>query len=322
MPRLGYRTRIAHSQEVTWGNAVARDGSLRVTRHNIERKVAKKKLPVLAHATTSLAQSMHYTASDKVMGSMTAVFQLEGMGRFLEMAFRKAVATTGSNPYDHVYMLGLASRSMTLELVDWDHATAAEIAEVAEGCVCTGWTLEGRVGEPLTMTLNIVGQTTGGETTATAIGSAPYTTNGAPVLFHQATTKFTWNASAAALVRSFRITVDHKLLIEEDFGSTNPVEPIPNDHAAITVELDLRWESAVYSAGMTSGTVADASMVFTVGSSLLTINLESCYVDDVSTDRSTPGVISQRARLVAQSDGTTEAVKFTVRNTQTSGVAV
>lgn len=322
MPRLGYRTRIANAQESTWGTAVARDASIRVVRHNIERKVSKKELPVLAHGTTSFAPSMHYTASDKVMGAMTVVFQLEGMGRFLEMAFRKAVATTGSNPYDHVYMLGLVSKSMTLELVDWDHATAAEIAEVAEGCVCTGWTLEGRVGDPLMMTLNVVGQTTGGETTATAIGSAPYTTNGAPVLFHQATTKFTWNASAAALVRSFRIAVDHKLLVEEDFGSTNPVEPIPNGRAGITVELDLRWESAVYSAGMTAGTVADATMVFTVGSSLLTINLESCYVDDVSTDRSTPGVISQRVRLVAQSDYTTEGVKFTVRNTQTSGVAV
>lgn len=322
MSYQGITARLGHAQETTFGTAVARDASLPVISVDLHRVIPRADVPRLYQSASSYVAEYYYNQGDRVEGTVVVEALYEGLGRFLEVAFRKNVSTSGSGPYDHVYMLGLGSTkpSLTLEKVWYDTATAGDLAEVYEGCYIPSWSYEVRTGQYAQWSFSVVGETSGGQTSATAIGSAPITTTVVSAYFNESGA-ITWNGNTIGLVRMMRVSCDHSMPVRMGLGSLNPKQPFPTGRARVQIELEIDWDVAAFNAGLSAGTMGDFAVVFTSGTKLQTWAGESCYIDSATAPVDTVGILTQRVVLIPRTDLTTEGLKLTIRNAQTSGVA-
>lgn len=322
MPYFGYVGRCTHAQETTFGTAVTGDASVPFISMDVRRVPRRMPIPRLRHGVNSLVQVTTFTASDHVEGMLEVEAFAEGMGRFYELAFRKDVSTTGSDPYDHVYMMGPAAGptkpSMTLGKVF--SSGAAEVADVYEGCVIPSWEFSSAINEPCRWRFNILGETSAGQGAAVAIGSAPISAATA-FYFNNVTTQPTWNGTAVACTRRITISCDHNMPPRFGHGAVTPIQPFPTDRPRLRIALEIDWSETLFQAGLIANTVGDFSVVFTNGARIMTWNAESCYVDSATSAVDTPGILTQRIELIPQTDDTTEGLKMTMRNATASGVA-
>lgn len=321
MTYLGFTGRVEHAQETTFGTAVTCDAAVPVISCDLHRVVPNDVVPRLYQAAASLAPTAEYRTADRVEGSIVMEAFTEGIGRFMEVAFRKDVVTAGAGPFTHTFMLGLGSTksSLSLNKVWYDTATAGEKAVKFEGCYIPSWSFEVRTGSYAMWNFSIVGETSGAETTPIGTGSAPITTNVIPLYADQAGA-VTWG-SAVGLVRSFRVSVDHSMPVRMGLGSLNPKAPFPTGRAQVSVDLEVDWDSALFNAGLTARTQQDLTVSFTSGSRIYAWTLESGTVQTATSAVDTPGILSQRITLRGFSDLTTEAIKLVITNAQSSGVA-
>lgn len=323
MPYLGHVGRVEHARETTYGSAVTCDAALAVISCDLHRVVPNEVAPILAQGLASLAPTEEFRTADRVEGSIVCPANCEGLGRFLEQAFRKDVTDGGTGPssYTHIYMLGLGATkpSLSLNKVWYDTGTAGEKAEKYEGCYIPSWTFEVRTGSFAQWTFNIVGETSGGETTPIGTGSAPLTTSPTALYFNQAGA-VTWG-SAIGLVRSFRVTCDHSMPVRMGLGSLNPKAPYPTGRASVLVDLEVDWDSSLFNAGLSARTQQDLTVTFTSGTRSYAWQLESATVQSASSPVDAVGILMQRVQLRAFTDLTTEGVKLTITNSTSSGVA-
>lgn len=320
---IGLTGRVEHAQETTFGTAVTCDAALPVISCDLHRVVPNTVVPRLYQSPGSFAPTEEFRTADRVEGTIVTEAFASGLGRFLEVAFRKNVSTTGSGPYVHVYALGLGSTkpSLSLNKVWYDTTAGAEKADKNEGCYIPSWTWECRTGSFAQWTFNIVGETNGGQTTPIGTGSAPVTSSLIPMYFDQAGS-VAWNSVSIGLVRSMRISVDHAMPVRMGFGALTPKQPFPTGRAEVMVELEIDYDTNTFNAGLTTRTSSDLTVTFTSSSSAIYAwHIESATVQTVTNAVDQPGILTQRVTFRGFSDLTTEGVKLSITNSQASGVA-
>jgi len=323
MPKHGHQLRCAYGRETTWGTAVTPDRSFRIVRWSMKRDVPKVKRPYLLHSTASTNVRKHFRTADNAGGQVEYEFNLEGMGPLLADAFGAAPTTSGAGPYVHTFKLGLGQTvGATLQGTWYDDDAAADRGEIFEGCVASRTELSWRIGETGRMVVDYIAETSGGITsTLTAVGSSPYTANDLPAIFNQAG-NIVWNSATVAVVRSVKITIDHKIERRPKIGALTTAKPLKSDHADILVELECEWEGTTFDAGLTADTEASFTVTFTNGSASVAITAHNAYVDSCDQPISGAGIVSQTVRLRAQSDGTNEGIQFALTNSQSAYDAV
>lgn len=319
MAKSGYGLRGAYGRESTWGTAVTPSRSFRLVSSTLERVVPKERRPYLLHATSSANTRAHIRTADNVAGTVVYEFGHEGMGPLVADAFGAAPTTSGAGPYVHTYKLGIGQMvGATLQTSWYDNDTGTERGEIFEGLVASRAEWSVRIGESARLTVDYMGQTSGGETgTLTDTTTAPYTTNDLPALFNQAGS-VVWNSVTLAVVTSIRVSIDNKLTLRPFIGSLNTAKPLRNDHCEIMVELDLEWQGTVFDTGLTADTEASFTVTFTNGSAILAITGHNAYVERCSRPISTAGLIRQTVTLRCQSNGTNEGVSFVETNSQSA----
>ena len=314
-PNLGRGSYVGFGVEGTWGTAVARTHWFRLVSSNVRRVVEKIKRPVLAEATGSRNRAKHAVGSDKVTGTIEILVGYEGFGPLWKNILQGTPSTSGPSGglYTHTYPLATGLQiGLTMELI---RGTGS--AEVFEGVLISKATISIDAGGFMTVSLDIIGETSGGPTSA---GSPTLTTNEIEVLHHHAGT-LGWN-SGTYYPKKLTLTLDNKLADRMLLGSKLTAKPAPSDFLEVTAAVDLEWSADDFDSGWTADTESDLAITFTgTGSRTITFTLHNAYIDDSDHPLTAPGIVMQSAKFVGQSDGTDEGFSVVVANTQSSATA-
>lgn len=316
MPYLGINSAVGFGSETTWGTAVARTVWFRLVSEDMRRVVEKRPRGVLAEASASGNIRSHYRAKDTVAGKIVYLAGYEGQGMILQHALWGTPSTTGPSGaiYTHTFLMGSAppTGGLTIEVIRGNGT-----AEVFEGCRISKITMEIEAAGLMRVTLDIVGETSGGRVSA---GTATYTTNELDIIHSQVGT-FSFNA-VNYTARRLMIELDNKLAERHLLGSLNLKEPKQGDFREVKVTADAEWESDTLQAAYTADTESDLAFTATgTASRTWAATLHNAYIDDDSAAVSQVGVVPQTTVFRGQSDGTDEGLKIVVANTQSTATA-
>lgn len=314
---VGRNSAVGFGVESTWGTAVSRTHWYRLVSASVKREVSKVGRGVLNESTGSANRRSHYISSDFISATVEILVGYEGLGLLLQQIVRRAPSTTGPSGsiYTHVFHLGVTDPvGLTMEVI-----AGTGSAQVYEGCVITKAVFKIEAGGLMRLTLDLIGETSGGETGA---GTPSYTTSELEVLHHQAGT-ISFN-SVNYTAKSLTWTVDHKLARRQLLGSKLTKQPLPSDFADVMLDVELEYDSdsGALHAALSADTQGDATITFTGASSrTFTVLAHNAYLESVDQPQNTVGVLPLSARFRCESDGTDEGLKITVQNTQSSATA-
>lgn len=201
-----------------------------------------------------------YLVKEMARGTITFEFTYEGLLMVLDMCSGTGTfgsaggATTGTNPYTHVFKPKSILNSYTIEI--YKNLPSGKCHR-ALGCKATGWRITGAAGSGqgafLMLEVDIVAKKL--ETNQTPTAALTVATR-VPALFHHATTVDDGTADSAAdiRVRSFDLKVATALHDDRDYlGSTTPDEFLRSDRVRTTIsfvkELTTRTLLDAYKAG-------------------------------------------------------------------------
>lgn len=311
-PFLGDGAAVGFGAEVTRNSAVSRTHWFRLISHSGGRVVETSPRASLAAGTGNALPSDVFKKSDRVKGSLVLECTYEGMGLILKHLFHKAPTTLGAGPFTHTQLLGRDyDLSLTMELI---YGTGS--AEVFAGVVFSKGTFDIRPGEPVRLTLEYFGYTSGGRVAA---GTPSYTANELYWNGAEGAT-ITWNGLTPD-VRSMRWIVDHKLAERAVVGSYHGGAPMPSgNRTEVAIEVDADYASDDLYDAYLANSRADIEMTFTLDARSVAFTAHNAYLDTNSIDVSTVGVLPEKIRFLALTTGTDGLSVVTV-NTQASAVA-
>jgi len=312
-PVFGRNAYIGLGAEVTPGTAVALTHYLRVSSASIQQKSTRSGVPVLYQAG-GVTHRYELETQRAVAGDTEIPVSFTGFGVIFKAALGSS-ATTGSGPsYVHTYTPAAALTSYTVSL---QKGTGG--SETFAGMYANTIEIATEAGSgALTCSIGWMGMTGGGDDSALSFGSSTATKW---VAAHHAAT-LSFNGQTYAL-QSATFKLDNKLEEIRTLGSKTATAIARSDFAEATMEIVVYDDSAgsLYDAHL-SGDVSDASIEFTNGTESITFHFESATIQDF--DMTFDGVDKRAKKVTFKgfSDGTNEAFKITVGNTQSSATAV
>lgn len=316
-PYLGRGAAIGFGEESTWGTAVSRTNWLRVTNLSIVREIEYLPRNHLGHrgATSANRRAERYKSADNISGSFEFEAAYDDSTLLLLKHALGAVSTTGSGPYVHAYTLAEAlPTGLTIEAIYGNGS-----AEVFEGCMITQLTLSIESGGLMTGTAEIIGQTSGGLTSA---GTPTYSSAGNPILHHQAG-NFTFD-SLDDKVASMELVVNNNLTRRLLLGSALTQQPVRGDFQEITLSVTREYDTDDLHADFLAQTNADAAITFTgTGNNVAAFTFHNAELtsNPHSGGVTGPGIIEQTLEFVCLSDGTNEGLAVSVTNDNASATA-
>lgn len=314
---LGRNSYLGIGEESTWGTAVSRTHWFRLVSSSVKRVVEKRPRGVLAEVSGSANRRGHYIASDNVEGSVEILAGYEGIGLLLKHILHGAPTTSGPSGaiYTHAFKLGTQEYAgLTLEIIK-----GTGYAEVFEGCVVTKATLKIEAAGLMRITLDVIGQTSGGEASA---GTPTLTTNELDVVHHHAGS-LTFNSVSYA-PRSVTWTVDNKYARRQLLGSKLTARPARSDFLDIFADVELEYDSDTTAlfAALTADTQSDLSLSFAgAGSRVFQIIVHNAYLETLDMPLNGVGVLPMSLRLRGESDGTDQGFQVNVQNEQATATA-
>lgn len=322
-PVVAHQTRVALGIESTWATGVTPDRSIRVVSCNLARFVSKEAAEHMLHSASSRNAARRVLTEEGFGGPVVAEALYEGMGVLYKAGFG-SLATTGPSGgiYTHVYSIQLAAApSLTLEQIQYDAGAPGYRGLTGVGCMVDSFTIRGRVGKVVMIEAELMGKAgTDTTTTVTDTTTAPFTTTHSPVKFHKAGT-ITWNA-VTLRVTGFTATIKQGLERRVAFGALTTAQPV-GTRQSVTVQLEVEWDGATFDQGLTDDTSAAFALPFTDGSNQFNLAAAAAVVTGMSRPVSGNGIVKATISLVCFSDlSANEGLTLTVKNTQSSGIAV
>ena len=305
---------IGFNQEDTWGTAKSRaeaDGGVwrPLISSSLLRTVEKVPRPTLKTGAAGAMRRSHYVQADNAGGT----FQIEASYRSMGMLCKHlmgAVATSGTNPYTHVYTFtDDVPEGLTIENV-----RGTGTAEVFEGCRLSQGVFAVSAGGLMTFEGTVIAQTSSARGSA---GTITYGGTDAPILHSQAG-QFTFNSATYDLI-DMSLTVNNALATRQHLGSSTTAKPLRSDFQSVEMSITVEVEDALYAAFL-ADTESDAHITFTDGTRSFRIDLQNAYLSTASDPVSDANVVRQTITLVGQSDGTDEGQKLTVLNGDSTGI--
>ena len=295
----------------TYGDAVGRTNWRPLISSSLTRTIEKVPRPTLRVGGAGAMRRSHYIQSDNAGGSFTIEASYRSLGLMLKHLMG-AVATTGTNPYTHVYTF--ADDVPTGLTIENNRGTGT--SEVFEGCRLNTGTFTVSAGGVMTCDFDVIAET-GAATPRASAGTPTFEATDAPILHNQAG-QFTFGGATYDLI-DMTLTVNNALAVRQHLGSTVTAKPLRSDFQSVEMSITLEVEDALYAAFI-SDTESDAHITFTDGTRSFRIDLQNAYLSTVSDPVSDANVVRQSVTLIGQSDGTNEGLKLTVVNGDSTGI--
>lgn len=302
---------IGFGAESTYGTAVSRTNWRPLISSSLTRTIEKVPRPTLRVGGAGAMRRSHYIQSDNAGGSFTMEASYRSMGLICKHLMG-AVATTGTNPYTHVYTF--ADDVPTGLTIENNRGTGT--SEVFEGCRLNSGSFAVSAGGVMTCDFDVIAET-GAATPRASAGTPTFEATDAPILHNQAG-QFTFGGATYDLI-DMTLTVNNALAVRQHLGSTVTAKPLRSDFQSVEMSITLEVEDALYAAFI-SDTESDAHITFTDGTRSFRIDLQNAYLSTVSDPVSDANVVRQSVTLIGQSDGTNEGLKLTVVNGDSTGI--
>ena len=298
--------------EVTWGTEVARTETIMPSPGfaGLMRKINYAPIPSLGVPGDPVSMAMaHYVESDVSEGDWGCHLPYDGNALELLYYAMGAVATVTGTPNVHTFTLdGQGLPGITWEQVGGTHASM-DPAEVFVGVVITSFEISCKAGEIAQIKFSLIGKSSGGKVAA---GTATIETPS--LLQHHQAGQLTIGAVSLTL-DSFALKVDLKRKGYNTLGSVNIAEPVPDDFAEVTLDIEYGLSTNAVHGVYLADTGGDAVLKFTgTGTKEFEITVLNGYVSDLSDDQGKVGRLTQKATIKGQSDGTDYGLKIVVKN--------
>ena len=302
--QFGRSAFIKYEEETTYGTAVTPAISNRVTSVSLSRSQERERTTHLSQSDAAFAVST-FDAFEQAGGSVEMPLFYKGMGMLFKAAIGGTPATTGSNPYTHVFEPTTVLPSLT---ISFQRGTGS--VETFEGAMVSTMTISCEAGAEASASFEFIAETASARTTAIT----PTFGDGAQVFHHQAGT-LSYNSNTYT-VRSFEFTIDNKLERVNNLGSKLTGQPQISDvrEVMITCTLDLA-DNNLYNSQL-AGDQSDVSLTFTAGADSMTFLLRNAKITDYSDDVTSFGRIERTVTFMGLADVSVPetAFKFTMVN--------
>lgn len=231
----GLDAQIGYVVESTWGTAAVVTRFLPLISETLSKDIERVE-SASTFAGQQVIRSAQWTAGNaKISGDIQHELYDQSFGLLLRAAFG-TVSTSGTAvPYTHLFWPADASVGFTTQVgIPTTYGTVVPFTY--EGCKVQSWELGIKAGENATWGMSIVAEE---ERMGTALATASYAANLRP-----------WHARSASLtiagvshnVKGFTVGGDNSLAAERFFlGGTTIGEPLRQDFAAYTGQLDIEW---------------------------------------------------------------------------------
>lgn len=309
-PYLG-RGAIGFGEESSWGTAVARSHWLRVISASVSRVREKRARPhLMGPGEPSAVRRTHYVARDIVEGSFEVEVGYQDASLLLLKHALGAVATTGTDPYDHALTLSRElPTGLTIEQVIGEKPDGTKIGEVYTGCLITRLVLRVTGTEIMRATIDVIGKTSAGKVSdsSPSFGASDF-----PVQARFGST-LAWDNLTGKLTE-MELTVDNRLTERMLLGDLNGSRPARSDHAEVTMRATRELDETTAYASYLADAEEDAVISFPDSPRDFEITLHNAYADSVDEGLSGAGIQTQTLELRGQGDGTNGGLKIEVTN--------
>ena len=316
MPNYGLGTKVSFGEESTAGTAVSRTVAAPVLSVDFQQK---RESDTLKHLLGS-GSTRNPTSMIDVRKTTTGTVELDAYyaGGVLGLLLKHALGsltTTGAGPYTHTYALSAALPNGLTVAVERG-STGAD--EVHAGCKINRLVISQNFGEPMKVSAEFVGMSTASRT-----GDSPAALTALASRFvvkHHHCGQLSFN-SVDYKLKSFTLTIDNKIVRQEELGALTSSEPVFSDMQEVTLQVTIAGTSNTLNAAHLAATASNAVLAFTDSPRSLTFTLHTAQVTDYGDPISGMGIIEQTLTFRALGDDTNHGLAVVLVNADSSAVA-
>lgn len=308
---IGSNTCLATAEEVTYGTPVAMTRWYEFLSESLERNnnIITSNGIRCASGRNLRRGSRRVISSRSGGGDVTLEVATTGFGRWFKHLLGGTPVITGSGPYTHTYPLGdLSGKSLCMQKVLRDSASTEIEAFNFHGCKVLSGEFSISVDQILQLALSIDAE----DVDTTTAGAAASYTN--PTLFNFMGGTLNVGGSPVASVTDASVKVTNNLKTDRYYlGSAGlKAEPIDNDFPTVDGSLSAEFiSSATFYDRFAADTAAALSLVFTSGTSSLTIAVPEVRFTGGTPTVGGPDVVVTDVPFEGQYDGTNAGITIT-----------
>lgn len=308
---IGSNTCFGTGVETTYGTAVALTRWYEFISESLERRnnVLTSNAIRCGGSRNLRRGSRRVISSRDGGGDVTMEVATTGFGRLFQHLVGGTPTITGTGPYTQVHSLGdLSGKSLTIQKVLRDAASTEIEAFNFHGCKLLSGEFSISVDQILQLALSIDAE----DVDTTTAGAAASYTN--PALFNFMGGTLNVGGSAVAAVTSASVKVTNNLKTDRYYlGSAGlKAEPVDNDFPVVDGSLSAEFLSpATFYDRFAADSAAVLSLVFTSGTSSLTIEVPEVRFTGGTPTVGGPDIVASDVPFEGQYDGTNAGIKIT-----------
>ncbi len=301
---IGSNLCFATAEEVTYGTPVTMTRWYEVLSESLERQnnIITSNGLRCGTARTLRRGSRRVISSRSGGGDVTMEVATTGFGRWFKHLLGGTPVITGAGPYTHTYALGdLSGKSLCMQKVLRDSASTEIEAFNFHGCKILSGEFSISVDQILQLAVSIDAE----DVDTTTAGAAASYTN--PTLFNFMGGVLNVGGSPVASVTDASIKVTNNLKTDRYYlGSAGlKAEPIDSDFPTVEGSLSAEFiSSATFYDRFAADSAASMSLVFTAGTSSLTITVPEVRFTGGTPTVGGPDVVVADVPFEGQYDGT------------------
>ena len=302
---FGRNSFVGAAIETTYGTAVTTPTVTRpIISCSMLRQVEKVERPNLRVMGVAGLRPGHYIVADRVTGNLELEATYDNVGFFLHHALGES-ATSSGTVNTHTYSMGdVPVAGTTLRL----QRGTSDYSETFEGVVYNNMTLSCAAGEHMTLSLEMIGETSNdtegprGDTTLTLTDPSKENL----VLHHHAGT-LDWNSQNFTLI-DFEYKLENGIGDRMRLGSLVTKQPVQSDYRSATVTVTFETDDVQGYKAFIDDTVGDLSITFNNGLSAanereMKFRLNSAFIDTYTDEISETGLVTASVTFKAQGSG-------------------
>jgi len=318
MAIIGTDRAFGMALESTYGTAVSPPTHWAPVRSiGLQREIDRQVVPLTGTNVGGSRVGRHFaTLSDDCGGTVAFLptYDDDWMGLLLEACFYGTPTTAGAGPYTHTFELADPTNfvALTGEVVH-GRDTALDTHEIFEGLVVAGFTLEFSAREYASLSVDFIGETSGGMVS----GTTPSVSFGEEVApEHYGTLSFNGNTH---VLRKFSANVQHAVDRIPALGSLYTLKPAASDMPTVTGSFELDWVDHNLYSEFLAGTQGNITMTLTgSGNNQLQVQIDNAFLRTVSRPGDGHGRSVISVEFEGLSDSSDTGLKMVLQNDNSS----
>tara|TARA_R110002012_G_scaffold170775_1_gene335336 strand:+ start:1582 stop:2598 length:1017 start_codon:yes stop_codon:yes gene_type:complete len=309
---FGRNSFVGVAVETDYGTAVTTPTVTRpIISCSMLRQVEKVERANLRVMGTAGLRKGHYIVADKVTGSLELEATYDNCGYFLHHALGESARSAGADGdgiYTHTYSLGeVPAAGTTLRL----QRGTSDFSETFEGVVFNVLTMSCAAGEHMTMSLEMLGETSGDSSPALrARGNTGLTLvdpSHENLVLHHHAGNMSWNSQTFNLI-DFEYKLENGIAERMRLGSLLTKQPVQSDFRSATVTVSFETDDINGYQAFIADNTSDLTITFDNDGSAaayreMKFQLNNAYIESYTDEISEVGLITASVTFKGQADG-------------------